>query len=129
MANDKNPTHRSREPIDASDNTKKRGDDTHVEEVLDNALDDSFPASDPVAAVDPVPLATEKSREKAVQQTAKEELLDAGIEMSFPASDPVSVSSGITRIERAPESVDAHDDHQNRNEVRENLKAAKKSEK
>lgn len=127
MAHDKKSDDQSREPIDASDNTKKRGTDSHQESLLDSALDDSFPASDPVAAVAPVPLATEKSGQKSVQQTAKEELLDVGIEMTFPASDPVSVSSGITRIERSPDSVDAHDDHQNSNEVSENEKAAKKS--
>ncbi len=115
---------KSREPIDASDNTKKRGADWHEENLLDEALDETFPASDPVAEI---PLSTEKSGHKSVQQTAKEELLDVGIEMTFPASDPVSVSSGITRIERSPESVDAHDDHQNSNEVREHEKAAKKS--
>lgn len=124
MAHDKNSGDKSREPIDASDNTKKRGTDSHEENLLDNALDDTFPASDPVAEV---PLATEKSGQKSVQQTAKEELLDVGIEMTFPASDPVSVSSAITRIERSPDSVDAHDDHQNSNEVSENVKAAKQS--
>lgn len=126
MAHDKNSDTKSREPIDASDNTKKRGSDEHQESLLDNALDDTFPASDPVAEV---PLATEKSGIKRVQQTAKEELLDVGIEMSFPASDPVSVSSGITRIERSPDSVDAQEDHQNSNEIKEAAKAAKKSAK
>ena len=124
MAHDKNSDNKSREPIDASDNTKKRGPDEHQESLLDSALDDTFPASDPV---ENVPAKPAKSGQKSVQQTAKEELLDVGIEMTFPASDPVSVSSGITRIERSPDSVDAHDDHQNSNEVSENEKAAKKS--
>jgi hypothetical protein len=44
---------------------------------------------------------------------AKETLLDDAVEMSFPASDPISVSAGITRIEVAPEKVDAKTDHQN----------------
>jgi len=43
---------------------------------------------------------------------AKETLLDDAVEMTFPASDPVSVDSGITRIEVAPEKVDASTDHQ-----------------
>ncbi len=43
---------------------------------------------------------------------AKEALLDDAVEMTFPASDPISVNSGITRIEVAPEMVDAHGDHQ-----------------
>jgi hypothetical protein len=48
---------------------------------------------------------------------AKETLLDDAIEMSFPSSDPISVSSGITRIEVAPEKVEAKTDHQNSQEV------------
>lgn len=43
---------------------------------------------------------------------AKERLLDDAVEMTFPASDPVSVDSGITRIEVAPDKVDATTDHQ-----------------
>ena len=43
---------------------------------------------------------------------AEEELLDDGVEMTFPASDPVSVQSSITRIEVAPDKVDAGRDHQ-----------------
>jgi hypothetical protein len=47
------------------------------------------------------------------QDKAKETLLDEALEMSFPSSDPISVSSGITRIEVAPEMVAARTDHQN----------------
>jgi hypothetical protein len=43
---------------------------------------------------------------------AKESLLDDAVEMTFPASDPVSVQSSITRIEVAPDKVDATTDHQ-----------------
>jgi len=46
-------------------------------------------------------------------ETAKETLLDDAVEMTFPASDPISVDSGITRIEVAPEKVEAARDHQN----------------
>jgi hypothetical protein len=46
-------------------------------------------------------------------EKAKETLLDEALEMSFPSSDPISVTSGITRIEVAPEIVDAKSDHQN----------------
>lgn len=42
----------------------------------------------------------------------KETLLDEAVEMTFPASDPISVDSGITRIEVAPDKVDASRDHQ-----------------
>lgn len=47
------------------------------------------------------------------EEKAKEALLDDAIEMTFPSSDPISVSSGITRIEVAPEMVAARTDHQN----------------
>jgi hypothetical protein len=47
------------------------------------------------------------------EQRAKETLLDEAVEMTFPASDPISVDAGITRIEVAPEMVDAQTDHQN----------------
>lgn len=43
---------------------------------------------------------------------AKETLLDEAVEMTFPASDPIAVDAGITRIEVAPDKVDAHTDHQ-----------------
>jgi predicted RecB family nuclease len=46
------------------------------------------------------------------EQIAKETLLDEAVEMTFPASDPISVDAGITRIEVAPEKVDASTDHQ-----------------
>ncbi len=120
MTHDNKSGEKSREPIDPSDNTKKRGSESHEERLLDKALAQTFPASDPVAEL---PTTTTKSEE----QQAKEDLLDDGIEMTFPASDPVSVSSGITRIEHSPDSVDAHDDHQNSNEISEAEKVAKKT--
>src|SRR6185369_15219066 len=43
----------------------------------------------------------------APAEVAKETLLDDAVEMTFPASDPISVDAGITRIEVAPEKVDA----------------------
>lgn len=46
------------------------------------------------------------------EQVAKETLLDDAVEMTFPASDPISVDAGITRIEVAPDMVDASTDHQ-----------------
>ena len=55
-------------------------------------------------------LAAEESDTK--EELAKETLLDDAVEMTFPASDPISVDSGITRIEVAPEKVDAATDHQ-----------------
>ena len=47
------------------------------------------------------------------KEQAEEGLLDDAVEMTFPASDPVSVQSSITRIEVAPDRVDASRDHQN----------------
>ena len=49
----------------------------------------------------------------SASETAKETLLDEAVEMTFPASDPISVDSGISRIEVAPEKVEAARDHQN----------------
>lgn len=87
---------------------KSPANETHDEKMLDHALKGTFPASDPVAEL-PV---TEKPSEK---QNAEERLLDDAVEMTFPASDPVSVDpNSITRIEKAPEKVDASEDHQNR---------------
>ena len=54
------------------------------------------------------------------EQIAKETLLDEAVEMTFPASDPISVDAGITRIEVAPEMVDAQTDHQNAGKVEAN---------
>lgn len=82
--------------------------ESHDEKMLDHALKGTFPASDPVAEL-PV---NEKPSEK---EEAEEQLLDDAVEMTFPASDPVSVdANSITRIEKAPEKVDASEDHQNR---------------
>lgn len=85
---------------------------SHDQKLLDSALQQTFPASDPVAEI-PVDIPASQ------EEKAKETLLDTALEMSFPASDPISVQSSITRIERAPDTVDAHADHQNINEVEE----------
>ncbi len=106
----------------AIDSSEKCSSELHQQHLLDDALAQTFPASDPVAEL---PTATTKSE----GERAKEDLLDDGIEMTFPASDPVSVSSGITRIEHSPDFVDAHGDHQNSNEISGNEKATKKAHK
>lgn len=59
------------------------------------------------------------------EQMAKETLLDDAVEMTFPASDPISVDSGITRIEVAPDMVDASTDHQNAKNVEANTAKGK----
>ena len=48
----------------------------------------------------------------AANHQVSEHLLDDAVEMTFPASDPISVNSGITRIEVAPDMVDASGDYQ-----------------
>lgn len=58
-------------------------------------------------------------------QAAKETLLDDAVEMTFPASDPISVDSGITRIEVAPDMVNASTDHQHAKEVEASTKKGK----
>lgn len=80
--------------------------DAHNEALLDHALMETFPASDPIAE-------TPRLVETSPERKAKQALLDEGIEMTFPASDPVAVTSGITRIEKAPDPADARLEHQN----------------
>ena len=58
------------------------------------------------------------------EQVAKETLLDDAVEMTFPASDPISVDAGITRIEVAPDMVDAQTDHQHAKAVEAHTEAA-----
>ena len=87
---------------------KTPANESHGEKMLDHALKGTFPASDPVSEL-PV---NEKPSEK---RKAEEDLLDDAVEMTFPASDPVAVGPNtITRIEKAPDKVDASEDHQNR---------------
>lgn len=50
-------------------------------------------------------------------EQARETLLDDAVEMTFPASDPLAVNPSVTRIEVAPDMVDAHDDHQHAGQV------------
>lgn len=89
--------------------------ESHQEAQLDCALEQTFPASDPVAEVETAAPLTE-------EECAKETLLDDAVEMTFPASDPISVDAGITRIERAPDTVPAREDHQLKGLVEANRK-------
>ncbi len=87
------------------------------EEALDNALEESFPASDPVsvstdkAAPDhgasadrPQPGTQRPDEARSAQRKPgepnpaehKEQVLDEGVEESFPASDPVSIDTKKT---------------------------------
>jgi hypothetical protein len=63
-----------------------------------------------------------------VQDTPEEMALDVANELSFPASDPVAVSN-ITRIEKAPETVSAAEDHQNVDAVKKSGASVKGSPK
>jgi len=56
------------------------------------------------------------------KEKAEETLLDDAVEMTFPASDPISVDAGITRIEVAPDMVDAGHDHQHAQSIEEKSK-------
>ena len=62
------------------------------ENLLDEALIQTFPASDPVAEM-PVSCDSEKN----LVDDAMEHLLDEAISMTFPASDPIAINSGNTR--------------------------------
>ncbi|WP_373991795.1 hypothetical protein [Duganella sp. BuS-21] len=69
-----------------------------------------------------------EQEQETPEAQAKETLLDSGVEMTFPASDPVSVDSGITRIEVAPETVSAHEDHQHAGKVEQSTAKGLKAE-
>ena len=65
------------------------------DEVLDEAVALTFPASDPIA-VD-----VAYARGKAVEALpSPDEVLDAAAEMSFPASDPIAVHVSYDRARR-----------------------------
>ncbi|HWL28354.1 MAG TPA: hypothetical protein VNQ97_05555 [Burkholderiaceae bacterium] len=87
------------------------------EEALDNALEESFPASDPVSVTTDKPAPDKRpasdtpqpgnqhsdeansGRKKPGDQHSaehKEQTLDEGVEESFPASDPVSIDTKKT---------------------------------
>ena len=72
-------------------------DAPHVEELLDEALEESFPASDPAELTlpheerGPARVARPASA-KGPGKPHDEALLDEALDESFPASDPVAVS-------------------------------------
>lgn len=59
--------------------------------LLDDAIELSFPASDPIAQLPH----TAASKQVCDSQEA---LLDAAIELTFPASDPIAISIQRTRL-------------------------------
>lgn len=68
----------------ASDNPQER-----EEALLDEAVEDTFPASDPIAEMP----ATHHSEHDMTGHDEEEESLDHAIEMTFPASDPIAIAS------------------------------------
>ena len=65
------------------------------DEVLDEAVALTFPASDPIS----VDVAYARGAAAEALPTP-DEVLDAADELSFPASDPISVEVSYTRAER-----------------------------
>ena len=65
------------------------------DEVLDQAVALTFPASDPIA----VDVAYERGK-AAEARAAPEKALDDAAEMTFPASDPIAVDVAYDRRER-----------------------------
>ncbi|MFG1396576.1 hypothetical protein [Roseixanthobacter pseudopolyaromaticivorans] len=88
---------------------KQGGSGPGAEEVLDQALEDSFPASDPPAATRPGGITGPEAA--AAKKTAEEECraesdaLDEALEESFPASDPPSQTVKRGADDASPEEV------------------------
>lgn len=61
----------------------------HTEALLDEAVDETFPASDPVAEMPGM----HGSQQYCAGSDEEEESLDHAIEMTFPASDPIAIPS------------------------------------
>jgi len=68
-----------------------KASDIHEEQLLDQAVEQTFPASDPIAGVG---LFTESAVAKQTipSEDKDESLLDGAIELTFPASDPIAVT-------------------------------------
>ena len=63
-------------------------EECRAEALLDEAVDQTFPASDPVAE-----LPTHAGHPHLVCEDEEEELLDEAIELTFPASDPIAIAA------------------------------------
>lgn len=89
----------------------RKEDAPHVEELLDEALEESFPASDPAEVTLPLeergPARSAKPvAAKAAGKSHDEALLDEALDESFPASDPVAVSPA-REVRKRPMHADA----------------------
>ena len=74
---------------------EKRSDEAQREEAkLDQAVENTFPASDPVAELP-------ASAPSARIVDSEDAMLDKAIEMTFPASDPIAVAN-ITKVVPVP---------------------------
>lgn len=62
----------------------------HQEDVLDEAIDETFPASDPIS---PDSGKHPTRRKKPSREDSVEHKLDEALDDTFPASDPVSINS------------------------------------
>lgn len=71
----------------------KTAEHEHEEELLDDALESTFPASDPVAEKPEKATADENALPRIEEEIEEHEeyLLDEALEMTFPASDPIAV--------------------------------------
>ena len=65
--------------------------------MLDEAIEQSFPASDPPAELPHAAAA-------AILRDSQEAMLDTAIELTFPASDPIAISLQGTRLARSVEA-------------------------
>ncbi len=68
----------------------------HKERLMDKALEDTFPASDP-----PGKLPVEAAHEASDEDRHDESLLDEALEETFPASDPIAAHGADKARSRA----------------------------
>lgn len=69
------------------------GETAHEESLLDEALEETFPASDPIELQAEQKRAAQKEAGRAQEDAAEHEerLLDEALEETFPASDPIAI--------------------------------------
>jgi hypothetical protein len=74
------------------------GETAHEESLLDEALEETFPASDPVELQAEPKRASHKEAGQTQEDAAEHEerLLDEALEETFPASDPIAVPDSAT---------------------------------